>query len=174
MTTTNTELPVRAGDELWEITVPGRVWVNTVNARGVSKAISVGGREGARLRIATLDREITQEGVVNPEDDPFLNGMLRRLDADQNADETTKTEHALSTEDLLLVFSQSQAKFRKTVDGMSEINVRRMHDIARDVDASLSQIEYLKEAVNTRWPISSGETPVYKELKAAQQVAGSR
>lgn len=165
---------IRNAEEIWESTIPGRIWVTTVNARGTRKDISVGGREGARLRIAKIDREITQEQIVDPLNDPFLNGMLRRVDADQNKVPETKTDQALSTEDLVTLFAKDTPAFQSAVDALSEVNVRRMLSIAKDVDATMSQQQYLKDSVQRRWPITSGDTETYRELKAASQVAGSR
>jgi hypothetical protein len=136
--------------------------------------MTVGGREGARLRIAALDREITQEQIVDRDNDPFVNGMLRRVDGDQQAVKETQTIQALTTEDLVTVFAKEGAGFQRHVDALSELNVRRMLSIAKDVDATLSQQQYLKESIERRWPITSGDTETYRELKAASQVAGSR
>lgn len=164
-------LTVRDGEEIWETTIPGLIWITTVNARGATKAVSVGGRAGARLRIATLDREISEENIIDTVNDPFTNGMLRRIDA--NRPEPAEGDQSLSTEDLMVVFSKDGAAFKKAVDALSEVNVRRMDAIASDVDASMSQSKYLKETIKERWPITSGDTPTYRDLKAASQVTGS-
>ena len=158
--------PRRAGEEIWETTISGRVWVETTNEKGAPRMVSVGGREGARLRITTEDREIAQERIINRDLDPFVNGSLVRVDADQQNDERTKSVDALSTEQLIQVFSKTGKAFQTKVDGLGELTVRRMMDIAEQVDATNSQINYLRKSIEERWPIG-GDTPTYREMQAA-------
>jgi hypothetical protein len=159
------KLLVREGEEVWEITVPGTVWVEVTNDRGKSVPLRVGGRPGARLRISAEDRELTQERIVDRELDPFVNGMLVRVDADQQQVEKTRSDDALTTEDLLKIFATQGKKFQTTVDGLGEVTVRRMWEMAEDVDATASQINYLKDSIERRWPIG-GDTKVYREMQA--------
>lgn len=158
------KLLTREGEEIWELTVPGAVWVEVTNDRGKAVPLCVGGRPGARLRISTEDRIITQEQIVERELDPFVNGMLCRIDADQQDDEKTASVDALTTEDLMKVFSKSGRAFQAAVDKLNQTSVRRMNEMAEDVDATASQITYLKDSIATRWPIG-GDTKVYREIK---------
>lgn len=153
----------RPGEEVWELTVSGTVWVEVTNDRGKPTPLRVGGKPGARLRISTEDRVIVQERVVDPEADPFTNGMLVRIDADQQADSKTASVDALTTEDLMKIFSKSGRAFQSAVDKLGQLSVRRMTEMAEDVDATASQISYLKEQLETRWPLG-GDTPTYREL----------
>jgi hypothetical protein len=43
-------------DEVWETTTGGTVWVEIPDSRGDMRQVKVGGRRGAKLRIATEDR----------------------------------------------------------------------------------------------------------------------
>lgn len=156
--------PRRAGEEIWETTVTGRVWVETTNDRGQPRAMSVGGRAGARLRISAEDREIAQERIINRELDPFTNGSLIRVDSDQQSDERTKSTDALNTEQLVEVFAKTGKAFQAKVDGFNELTVRRLLDMAEDVDATNSQINYLKKSIEERWPVG-GDTPTYREMQ---------
>lgn len=158
------KLLTREGEEVWELTVPGTVWVEVTNDRGKAVPMRVGGRPGARLRIGTEDRIITQERIVDREFDPFVNGMLCRIDADQQVDAKTASVDALTTEDLMKVFSKSGRAFQVAVDKLNQTSVRRMNEMAEDVDATASQIAYLKTSIETRWPIG-GDTKVYREIK---------
>ena len=156
--------PRRAGEEIWETTVTGRVWVETTNDRGQPRSISVGGRAGARLRISAEDREIAQERIINRELDPFVNGSLIRIDSDQQADERTASVDAVNTEQLVEVFAKTGKAFQSKVDGFNELTVRRMLAMAEDVDATNSQITYLSKSIDERWPVG-GDTPTYREMQ---------
>lgn len=161
------QLLTRPGEEVWETTIPGRIWLEATNDRGKPVPLSVGGRPGARLRISTEDRIIAQERIIDREFDPFVNGMLTRIDADQQQDEKTKSADALSTEDLLKIFSYSSRRFQTAVDQLGQVSVRRMLEMAETVDATASQTSYLKKAIDERWPIG-GDTATYREIKGLE------
>ncbi len=160
----------RTGEEIWETTTGGRVWVEVTNEKGQPRALSAGGRAGARLRITSEDREIAQERILNPDLDPFTNGLLVRIDTDQQGDDRTKSVNALNTEQLVEVFAKTGKKFHDAVDSFNELTVRRLLAIAKDVDATNSQITYLEKAVEERWPIG-GDTPTYREMMTSPQSA---
>lgn len=160
-------LRARPGEEIWETTTDGRVWVSQTDERGHTRETSVGGKAGSRLRISTIDREICQDRVMGP--DPFTNGMLRRVDADQATDPRTASDDVLSTEDLMVGFSKSGNAFRSYVDRLSEFNVRRMHEMAEMVDASQSQVTYLRTVITDRFR-QEGDTPTYREMRQVGDV----
>jgi hypothetical protein len=153
----------RAGEEIWELMVPGRVHVEVTNHRGRPQNLTVIGRN-SRLRISTTDREIAQERIRTPENDPFRNGMLRRVDS--KASDAERDANELSDDDLTHVFNLSGVEFEEMVMSFSETNVRRMRAMAEDVDASASQISFLKTYINEKWPIG-GTVPSYEEMQRA-------
>lgn len=158
-----TAMAERAGEEIWELMVPGRVHVEVTNHRGRPQNLTVIGRN-SRLRISTTDREIAQERIRTPENDPFRNGMLRRIDSQANDAERDANE--LSDEDLTHVFNLSGAEFEEMVRSFSQTNVRRMKAMAEDVDATASQIAFLKSYIDEKWPIG-GTVPSYEEMQRA-------
>lgn len=155
------QLHKRPDEEVWESCVKGRVWVEITDARGMPKVTSTLG-VGARLRITAEDRQRNQERIVDIQGDPFINGMLRRIDANQSEDPTTDSPQALADEDLKMVFTLEQAAFEEYVSELNELNVRRMKDMA-PVNASVLQDKFLDEQLQTRWPIG-GDTPTYREM----------
>lgn len=159
----------REGEEIWESTVAGQVWVETTDDRGRSKSIPVRGY--GRLRISPLDRELCQEQVVDPANDPFINGMLIRLDADQGEDPKTASEFALTTEQVAEIFALTGEGFKDRVDALNEVTIRRMIEMADAVDATTGQVSYLKETVETRFAIG-GDTPTYREMMAESRPRG--
>lgn len=150
----------REGEEIWEMTVPGRVHVEITNHRGRPQDLTVRG-VGQRLRISTTDREIAQERIRGEEHDPFRNGTLRRIDTGERLEEKSKDE--LSDEDLTEVFTLTGDEFETIVDELSELNVRRMNAMADTVDATSSQSAYLKKIIEDRYPVG-GTTPTYEEM----------
>lgn len=149
--------------EIWESTIPGRVTVTVTNSRGNRQDQSVVGN-GSRLRITTDDRELVEEQVRDPQNNPFLNGMLYQVGGPTRAD---SSPDALSDDDLKDVFDMTGDEFANIVAGLSEVNIRRLKSLTGPVDASKSQIEFLDEIIATRFPIG-GDTPTYREMQGAQ------
>lgn len=159
----------RDGEEIWETTTPGKVWVLLTDDRGKEKSVRVGGAVGQRLRIKSLDREINQDAILEDTSDPFTNGLLRRVDADQNADPQTKSDQVLTTEDLMEFFKSTGNAFQAKVKKLNELNFRRLREMAEAADASASQISFLADhSANFR---QEGDTATYRELTAGPQGA---
>lgn len=161
----------RDGEEIWETTTPGRVWVMTTDDRGKDKPISVGPKTGSRLRIKSTDREIVQDSILNDGSDPFTNGLLKRVDADQNEDPMTASDQALSTEELTAIFESTGNAFQSKVKKLNELNARRLREVAEAVDAKASQIAFLDEHIEANFK-QQGDTPTWRELKGLGEVTG--
>lgn len=159
-------LRARPGEEIWETVTEGRVWVVTTDHRGHERRTSVGGKAGARLRITTVDREINQDRIMEDTSDPFRNGMLRRVDADQNTDERTASDQALTTEQLVTVFAKSGMAFQSAVKKLNERNVRRLREMCEAVDASTSQVAFLDKHISENFR-QHGSMPSYDEMMGA-------
>ncbi len=157
----------RAGEgmEIWETTTAGRVWV-TVTERGKERETSVGGKVGAKLRISEDDRQVNQDRCYEPSGDPFINGLLRRVDAGATPDDNS--EHALDERQLMVGFAKSGKAFHAYVDKLNELNTRRMRDLCERVDASQSQVAYLDKVIKERYRIE-GDTETYRELKRLER-----
>lgn len=155
----------RPGEEIWELTVPGRIHVEVTNHRGRPQDLSVEG-VGSRLRLTTTDREIAQERIRDIDLDPFTNGTLMRIDSAARAENRARDE--LADSDLEEVFNLTGGEFEGIVRELSETNVRRMHAMAVKVDATASQSGFLKKLLDERYPIG-GTTPTYEEMMRAPQ-----
>lgn len=156
-------LRAREGEEIWETTTQGRVWVVTTDHKGHEKPISVGGKLGARLRITSVDREINQDRILEDTSDPFRNGILKRVDADQNTDERTASDQALDTNELVTVFAKSGMAFQSAVKKLNERNVRRLREMCDAVDASTSQVAFLDKHIEEHYR-QQGAMPSYNEM----------
>ncbi len=153
----------REGEEIWETTTSGIVYYTTTDSRGHERVRSAGGQTGTRFRITTVDRELNQDAIVNDADDPFHNGWLRRADVDQNLDERTATDQALTTEELMAVFAKSGNAFQSAVRKLNERNVRRLREMVELVDASQSQQSFLSSHIEENYR-QQGSMPSYDEL----------
>lgn len=160
----------RDGEEIWETTTPGKVWVLVTDDRGKEKSVRVGGAPGQRLRIKSLDREINQDAILGDESDPFTNGLLKRIDADQQQDPQTASDQVIDTEALMDFFKSSGAAFQNKVRKLNELNFRRLYEMAEAADASASQIAFLREHLAATFRLE-GDTPTWRELNAGPQGA---
>ena len=149
-------LPARDGEEVWAIQVPGAVTlrVTTFNRFGqaVEGQMTVGpNRTGQQFRLKTEDREENQARCMDPEHDPFRNGMLVRVDADQQADENTASTDALTTEQLLEIYDLEGATFETRVRALGELPLRRLAEVGESMDCSHRQITFVRELIAERY-----------------------
>lgn len=154
-------MKAKEGEEIWAITVPGTVHLRilTPNRFGqmVDSEMSMGpGRAGQQFRLKTIDREENQVRCVEPGLDPFLNGMLVRIDADQQADPSTASKDALSTQDLLDIFDLPNDRFAVRIADLGEVVTRRMIEVGLSMDVSHRQIKMLEEGIQERFSVMGG------------------
>lgn len=142
--------PRDENEEVWQITVPGTIHLQVTQysrhgGQPVTADLSVGpGRKDWQIRISTEDREYNQGLCSDPLLDPFRNGLLFRVDKDQKADEeTAPIDAAVSTQDLLDIYSKNGNAFHAAVDKLSEMTLRRLRDMAEAVDASFAQVQHI-------------------------------
>lgn len=163
--------------EIWELQTPGRVSMEVKGEYGNPRRITAKG-QGSRLRLTAHDRRIVQEKIRYPQNDPFKNGKMVRINrADEEARAAAAAEGRTISEDppapdemndeqLNSIFLLEGDEFQATVKGLSEFNVRRLKKNATTFDASLSQIAFLNDYIEETWPVTSGSTPSYDELQA--------
>jgi len=160
-----TAQPLQAHEviETWEISTPGRVWLQTTtysrHNQPVIKDISLGpNRVGQKLKITQADREMNQERVADSAHDPFRNGLLVRVDADQNTDIATASQDALTAAQLMDIFSKHGNPFRTAVEALGEVPIRRLREMADAVDATVKQVQFLDEVIEERY-FKAGSQP---------------
>jgi len=155
---------VESVEEVWETTGHGMVFVTVTGVDGKERSISAGGRPGQKLRISEYDRTRCQERVLDDRADVFTNGMLIRVDAPNDG------PNVLTAEDIVELFTLRGEAFQERVNELNEYNTRRLLEASEDLDASNSQIVFLKQTIAQKWPIG-GDTPMYRELQGLGQVA---
>jgi hypothetical protein len=152
----NLDTKPRDGEEVWAIQVQGAVSlrITTFNRFGqaVEGLMTIGpNRAGTQFRLKVEDREENQARCVGPEFDPFRNGMLVRIDADQQQDPQTASTDALTTEQLLDIYELPTAKFEARVRSLGEMPLRRLADVGESMDCSHRQIGFVRDLIAERY-----------------------
>ncbi len=160
--------------ETWEITTEGRVWFQTTvyNRFGQpqDKDVSLGPKKmGSKIKISQADRERNQEMVQDPSFDSFTNGLLVRVDADQNLTPKTASTDALSVADLLSIYEKKDAAFREAVQALGQVPIRRLREMAEAVDASMSQVAILDEVIEERYRQSASQPDAVFDLSGQRR-----
>lgn len=158
---TSRRMAERPQEEIWELTVPGRVNLTIHDHLGKPRHLTAKG-VGQRLRLSEEDRLIIQERIRQPQHDVFVNGMLVRVDSGASAEEASPDQ--LTDEELESLFGLRVEEFKDAVAGLGEVPVRRLYVMAEAAGASVLQVNHLKEQIETRWPVTSGDTPTYREM----------
>jgi hypothetical protein len=150
-------------EEVWAIQVPGtvslRVTQNNRLGAIVEASLVIGpNRAGQQFRIQTSDREENQAAAVSREHDPFLNGMLVRIDQDQQADPITRSTDALGTEQLLDIYELAGDEFKARVETLGELALRRLAEVGESMDCSHLQISFVRELMQERYSKGGPQT----------------
>lgn len=145
-----------ADEEVWAIQVPGSISLRVTQFNRFGQAIEASlvmgpNRQGQQFRIQTVDREENQARCMSRDQDPFLNGMLIRTDADQQGIAATVSTDALSTEQLLDIFELSTAAFKKRVKELGELPLRRLAEVGESMDCSHLQITFIRDLIGERY-----------------------
>lgn len=157
------------GKEIWESTVPGRISVTVTDERGRETTESVLGK-GKRLRLRALDRQINEERIRDEQNNPFTNGMLICINRPTVAAGDGEPEvpvgasdNELSDDDLAGLFDLDVVDFEPAVQSLTEVNVRRLKMLAVERDAKASQIGFINDYIQEKWPVGK-DTPTYREI----------
>lgn len=147
-----------ADEEVWAIQVPGSVSLRVTQHNRFGQTVEANlvmgpNRQGQHFRIQVVDREENQARCMTRELDPFLNGMLVRTDADQQSVETTVSTDALSTEQLLDIYELSNAAFKKRVEALGELPLRRLAEVGESMDCSHLQITMVRDLIVERYSV---------------------
>ena len=145
-----------ADEEIWAIQVSGAISLRVTQfnrfGQPVEASLVIGpNREGQQFRIQTVDREENQARCMEPVHDPFLNGMLVRIDADQQQDPSTASTDALTTEQLLEIYDLDKDAFKVRVESLGELPLRRLAEVGESMDCSHLQITLVRDLIAERY-----------------------
>lgn len=159
------------GKETWEMQTGGTVYVESLidPARGVTKMLKASGK-GARVRITTLDRKLAQERTRDEKHDPFRNGLMLRVDEDQQEDPETASPSAMSDEGLKKIFAfKQQARFRAAIGDLSEVSLRRLKALAEgDENVTSVQNDIINTRIDEEFSVNRGKDASLKDASAEQ------
>lgn len=165
--------------ELWEIVIPGTVWVWTRDVRnpGQYNKTRVGGRAGGskKLRITTDERRYNEEQVIDEmlDHNPFRNGSLRLVSIDEGAKvDDILTNYHLSDDDLKAYFEvKDEDLFVEAMKEIeSEIILRRLF-VMSEKEGSVAQHAALRDIVEDRYKVGGTQKTV-REMIAAGEING--
>lgn len=142
--------------ETWEMRVEGTIYLNVLKATRfgavIETQLKIGPkRKGMRFDISVEDRRDNQRRIVDAEQDPFRNGMLTRVDADQQAQAETQSEAVLTPDDELTILELPEDQFRAKVATLPEVPVRNIRGIAEAAGASHSKVTWLDDHIRERF-----------------------
>ena len=150
----NDKVASREGYEVWENVVGGTVWLTVLGERNREKQVPLTGQR-SRQRLSTEDRLIMQDAALDAEQDVFTNGMLRRVDADQNEDERTRSNQVFRDGDLVAAFDFKGREFSDFVHELNLLNAGRMQRLITHVDPSESQRQAIADRLAELRPQST-------------------
>jgi len=166
---------VPEGHEAWRNCNRGEVVLRTLDASGREVERRVAG--GGILRLSVQARVAVQEMYVNPKNDIFTNGTLKRIDnriseADSvdeygevvRSDEQGKSplpqgydpKKAIDDDDLREIFKVHGSPFQARVKALDEGHARRLWQMAESGDESLNiqlnQMRFLEKYIPETFP----------------------
>lgn len=159
--TTTTSVPAPVGVpqsrlEIWEMRVDGTIILNVLKSnrwnQPIEDLLTIGpNRKGSRFEISEEDRKDNQRRVAAVEHDPFKNGMLLRVDEDQQETPETASAAVLTDDDYLEIIDLPEDEFRKRVTELPEVPVRALRNLAEGAGASHGKVVWLDEHINERF-----------------------
>ncbi len=189
MARTLATLVEKATDEQWETTTSSITWIRVTAANGEVRQVKVGGRKGARFKISFEDRVANQDEVVEPQHDPFTNGLLYRLKGSEpvhppqqaqdysiDALDTPRpeAEQMMSFAELRGLLEKHGNAFRAQVAKLNETNLRRLDEIAKELpeaqQPTVAQKSAMDELLRAHRP--GGTQPSYADFMRGPQGGG--
>ncbi len=152
--------------EVWESTIPGVTWVTVTDRRGAERSVKVSG--GGRLRIRVVDREYTEDAILNEASNPFTNGTLRRID-NMPAEGLSAEEELASgffTDAVMVHLLEKQdMEFLAAIDDMPERGVRMLkaYVVTHPAEANLDQSAVLDQVIKEKFTVE-GVMPSTAEI----------
>jgi hypothetical protein len=159
--------------EIWESNSDARVSMRVAGPRpGTEKTVGTAGK-GQRLRISPEDRVIVEEAIRNHENNPFVNGKLSQVGGPARTPpeniEDFQQPQQLTDDELSLFFTMTPDEFGAALRELSEANVRRLRTLFMDNGGTVAQQQVITDFIEENWPITSGDTPSYREMRQDPQ-----
>lgn len=163
--------PPHSPMEVWEVCVPGKVVLRILKANRFGQAVeaelSMGpNRRGSRFEISEDDRRDNQRNVADAAHDPFRNGMLRRIDGDQQASPETSSPEVISDEQMVEIIDLPQEAFEARVAQLGEVTVRNIREMAVGAGASHAKVTWLDSHIRERFATGGPQRSLTDDAKS--------
>lgn len=135
--------------ESWKSAVAGTITIQHYNQQGQLAELVIPG--GRTIQITPHERRINQERAADDTLDVFVNGMMtpvRLLDSEPETAELKANVNAMSETAMKALFRSQKPTFTKKVHEISNmITLRRLLEVAEEIDASMAQYKIIQERV---------------------------
>jgi hypothetical protein len=135
--------------ELWQSAIPGSIVIRKFNQQGILSEENV--PAGRKIQLTPKERRINQELCASDDLDVFQNGMLtpvRLLDSEPETETLKANSNAMSETHMRALFKSQLPTFTKKINEVSNvITLRRLLEVAEEVDASLRQVKVINERI---------------------------
>lgn len=154
----------RAAFETWVGNTDSVVVLVTRGEYAIEKDLRVEGRK--KFQITPADRRMNQDRIADPRFDPFLNGTLAPVslvEGEWDNDLLRSNPNVLTEEEMKsLLKERNPQKFAERLETVdNEATLRRLLEIAYEVDASVSRVAALQKALTENAPIATVKTQKY-------------
>ena len=135
--------------ESWKSAVAGTITIQHYNLEGHLVELVI--RGGSTVQVTPHERRINQERAADDTLDVFVNGMLtpvRLLDSEPETAELKANVNAMSETAMKALFRSQKPTFTKKVNEIGNIiTLRRLLEVAEEIDASMAQYKIIQERV---------------------------
>ena len=140
--------------EMWENASNSQIFIQKFNTQGQIVHELVSGRR--RVHISPAERRMNQEVAADDELDMFKNGTLvpvRLVDAEADTPELQANVNAMSDTAMKAMFRSQIKTFTAKVNEIGNpIALRRLLEIANELDASIKQVEVINARLSQLSP----------------------
>lgn len=154
--------------ECWKNAGMSTVGINKFDTRGNMVQEMVPG--GRKIFLTPEERRMNQEVAAHDSLDVFANGMLvpvRLIDSEEDTAKLQANVNAMSETAMKALFKSQKPAFQAKVDEISNVTtLRRLLEVASEVDASIRQAEYIQARIETLGPNVT-------EVTAGTQIVGA-
>lgn len=132
--------------ETWENASMSQLFIQKFNSKGDIIHEMIGGRR--KVHVSPVERRMNQEIAASNDLDMFANGTLvpvHLIDSEEDSEVLQANVNAMSETAMKAVFRSQIKTFTAKIDEIANpIALRRLMEIAKEIDASIRQVEVIQ------------------------------
>lgn len=140
--------------EVWQNSGYSTICLNKFDSRGNIIREQIPGKR--KVMLTPEERRLNQEVAATDQLDFFQNGMLvpvRLLDSEEDTQKLQANVNAMSETAMKALFKSQKPAFTAKLDEISNvITLRRLLEVATEVDASIRQVEAIQARIDNLSP----------------------